>query len=171
MTFEPGRRPTLVGMDRYTVSEVAARTTFSSSTLRYYDELGLVRPVARSEAGYRLYDDRSVELLRFISRAKRLGLNLDQITDLVTLWNDNECAPVQSHLAALVAVKLADTERAIGELTQFADQLSELKDRLNEQARPGACNDQCACNVDAAIAGPTPVSLGRRVHPASRVGS
>jgi DNA-binding transcriptional MerR regulator len=116
-------------MDRLTVSEVAARTRFSASTLRYYDELGLVRPVARTVAGYRLYDDRSVELLRFISRAKRLGLSLDDITDLVTLWNDDDCAPVQARLAGLVSVKIADTRRAIKELTDFAAQLNALAGR------------------------------------------
>jgi hypothetical protein len=41
-------------MARYTVSEVAERTGFASSALRYYDKLGLVRPVGRSDAGYRL---------------------------------------------------------------------------------------------------------------------
>lgn len=147
-------------MDRFTVSEVASRTGFSSSTLRYYDELGLVRPVARSEAGYRLYDDRSVELLRFISRAKRLGLTLDDITDLVTLWNDDDCAPVQSRLSDLVAVKLADTRRAIGELTDFAAQLTALTGRLSQNAIGGACDETCACNIDPAINSPISVVFG-----------
>ena len=148
-------------MDRFTVSEVAARTGFSPSALRYYDELGLVRPVARSDAGYRYYDDRSVELLRFISRAKRLGLNLSDISNLVALWKDDECAPVQSRLAELVAAKLRDTQQAVRELTGFAAQLSGLSDRLNEQARAGACDDLCACNVDADIASPTEALFGR----------
>jgi DNA-binding transcriptional MerR regulator len=138
-------------MDCFTVSEVAAMTGFSSSALRYYDELGLVRPVARSEAGYRLYDDRSVELLRFISRAKRLKLTLNDITDLVALWDDDDCAPVQSRLAGLVAAKLADTRRAIVDLNRFASQLSELSGRLTSPAHAGACDDICACNAVPAV--------------------
>lgn len=156
-------------MDRFTVSEVAAKTGFSSSALRYYDELGLVRPVARTEAGYRLYDDRSVELLRFISRAKRLGLSLEDITDLVALWNDDDCAPVQSRLAGLVAVKLADTRRAIGELTDFAAELNALSGRLTEKANVGACDDSCACNVDNAINVPIPVVFGGAVNTSSPI--
>ena len=148
-------------MGHFTVSEVAARTGFSSSALRYYDELGLVRPVARSAAGYRLYDDRSVELLRFVSRAKRLGLTLDDIADLVELWDRDECAPVQSRLARLVAAQLADTQRVIGELSGFASQLSDLSDRLNEQADAGACDDGCACNADTAIDGSTALVFSR----------
>ena len=161
LTFNSTRSLTLSGMDRFTVSEVAARTGFSSSALRYYDELGLVRPVARSDAGYRFYDDRSVELLRFISRAKRLGLSLDEISDLVALWNADECGPVQSRLAELVAAKLNETQRAIQELTGFAAQLSKLSDRLNEHAHAGACDDGCACNVHTDIGRPADVRFGR----------
>lgn len=125
--------------------------------------------MARTEAGYRLYDDRSVKLLRFISRAKRLGLTLDDITDLVVLWNDDDCAPVQSRLSDLVAVKLADTRRAIGELTDFAAQLTGLSGRLSEDAIGGACDDTCACNVDPAIRTPTAVVFGRAANAPSPI--
>ncbi|MEO5838113.1 MAG: MerR family transcriptional regulator [Acidimicrobiales bacterium] len=148
-------------MERFTVSEVASRTGFSSSALRYYDDVGLVRPIGRSDAGYRLYDDRSVELLRFVARAKRLGLNLDDITDLVALWNTDECAPVQTRLADLVEIKLLDTQQAIRELTEFAAQLTGLRERLREPASAGACDDNCACNVDPAVSRPGHVRFGR----------
>ncbi len=148
-------------MARYTVSEVAERTGFASSALRYYDKLGLVRPVGRSDAGYRLYDDRSVERLGFIARAKRLALTLEDITALVELWDGDECAPVQSRLAEVVAVKLVHTQHAISELAEFASQLTELSGRLSEQPHTGACNDRCACNAGTATDRPTVESFGR----------
>ena len=65
---------------------MAARTGFSPSALRYYEDLGLLRP-GRNRSGYRVYDDPSVERLRFVGRAKQLGLNLDEIGGLLALWD------------------------------------------------------------------------------------
>jgi DNA-binding transcriptional MerR regulator len=53
----------------YTIGEVAERTGFSASALRYYEDIGLVTPAARSDAGYRLYDDRVLSRLAFVARA------------------------------------------------------------------------------------------------------
>lgn len=152
LTFQPGRRLTLGAMERLTVSEVAARTGFSPSALRYYDKLGLVRPPDRSEAGYRLYDEGSVQRLGFVARAKRLGLPLGDITDLLELWDDEECGPVQSRLADLVAGKLAETHEGITELAAFADELTALRARLDRAPHPGPCDERCACLVEPPVA-------------------
>jgi len=58
-----------------TISKVAAETGFSPSALRFSECHGLISP-ARTPAGYRSYDAASVETLRSIARAKRLGLSL-----------------------------------------------------------------------------------------------
>ena len=81
-------------MEGLTISEVAKETGFSPSALRYYEGHGLITP-ARTPAGYRNYDAASIETLRFIARAKHLGLSLDEISDLVVLLDDRRCAPVQ----------------------------------------------------------------------------
>ena len=75
------------------ISELARESGIPSSALRYYERVGLLTPVGRSAGGYRVYDERSVERLAFIGRAKRLGLRLDEINDLVSLWDDGPCAP------------------------------------------------------------------------------
>ena len=64
---------------------VAHRSGFSAATLRYYEEIGLLPEASRTPAGYRLYDDRTLDRLAFISRAKQLGCSLDEITDLTGL--------------------------------------------------------------------------------------
>ena len=56
-----------------TIGEVAERSGFPPSTLRYDEAIGLVVPSARSGAGYRLYDERALARLSFVGRAKRLG--------------------------------------------------------------------------------------------------
>jgi MerR family copper efflux transcriptional regulator len=139
-------------METYTVSEVAARTGFSPSALRYYDERGLVPAPARSGAGYRLYDDRSIDRLAVVSRAKRLGLGLDDITDLLRLWDDDECEPVQSRLAEMVTAKLDETRRTVAELSAFASELTALRARLGRAPHAGPCDEHCACLVEQPVA-------------------
>ena len=49
-----------------TVKEISELTGISVSTLHYYDEIGLLKPTQKSDAGYRLYDDRALEILQQI---------------------------------------------------------------------------------------------------------
>ena len=67
-------------------------------------------PAGRTDAGYRLYDETSLERLRFIARAKQLGCSLDEIADLVTAWDGGRCAPVQDRLRTTVEVKVNTPE-------------------------------------------------------------
>src|SRR5262249_44497989 len=100
----------------YKIAEVAARSGFTASTLRYYEELGLVPPAGRTTAGYRLYDDSTLARLAFISRAKQLGCTLDEITDLAVAWDGERCEPVQARLRELVAAKIVDAQERIAEM-------------------------------------------------------
>ena len=70
----------------FQIAEVAQRSGFTPATLRYYEDLGLLAPAGRTDAGYRLYDDTSLDRLRFISRAKQLSCSLDEIADLAKVW-------------------------------------------------------------------------------------
>ncbi|MDQ1466938.1 MAG: hypothetical protein QOH10_1353 [Actinomycetota bacterium] len=74
-------------MSTYTIGEVAERTGFSTSSLRYYEGIGLVAPATRTESGYRVYDDQTLSRLAFIARAKQLGCSLAEITDLAGIWD------------------------------------------------------------------------------------
>jgi DNA-binding transcriptional MerR regulator len=151
-------------VDSYRISEIAERSGFSPATLRYYEDVGVLAPAGRSRNGYRVYNDRSLEWLAFIAQAKRLGLSLDDLRDLASLWDRDECAPVQQHLAELVAAKRTQTQQQILELTAFAAQLQTMAARLQgEPPHPGPCGQDCACLAEADGA---PVTLGRRSAPA-----
>src|SRR4029079_4289209 len=95
LTFEPSRTSTLAAVGTYTIGEAAERSGFSASALRYYEGIGLVQPSNRTDAGYRLYDDRALGRLAFIGRAKQLGCTLEEIIDLVSIWDGERCGPVQ----------------------------------------------------------------------------
>ena len=84
--------------DTSLISELAARSGFTASTLRYYGQVGLLAAADRTPAGYRRYDEAAVTRLRFIDRAKQLGLPLEEIRELVGIWDQGRCAHVQDKL-------------------------------------------------------------------------
>ena len=151
-------------MTTYTIGEAAERTGFTASALRYYEGVGLVSPGARTAAGYRLYDDDALGRLAFIARAKQLGCSLEEITDLVGIWDGERCDPVQRRFHDLVTDKLAETQRQIAELTALADQLRHAAAQLAGPAVDGPCSEACACSALEAAAAPVRLAtkIGRR---------
>ena len=127
------------------ISEVAERSGLSTTTLRYYESIGLVTAPARSHGGYRLYDQRTLDRIGFITRAKQLGLSLDEVRDLVDVWDHDRCTPVQEHLAQAVATKLDTVEARIAELAALADQLRATLVRLTGPSPTGPCAADCPC--------------------------
>ena len=129
----------------YTIGEVAERSGFSASALRYYEGIGLVAPATRTEAGYRIYDASTLARLAFINRAKQLGCSLDDIIDLVGVWDGQRCGPVQRRLHELVTAKIIDARHQITELTAFTAQLQTAALQLSGDPTDGPCGDDCAC--------------------------
>ncbi len=82
---------------------------------------------------------------------------LEEITDLVGIWDGERCGPVQKRFHDLVTDKLADAERQIAELTALSDQLRHAAAQLAGPAIDGPCSEGCAClALDGALA---PVAL------------
>lgn len=103
------------------ISDLARAADVPVSTIRYYERIGLLTPTARSEAGYRLYNDKSVDEVRFIRRAQALGFTLPEIAGLLSLSRTGvaPCDEVvrlgRQHLAAL--------DEKLARLTRFRGQL------------------------------------------------
>ena len=132
-------------MSTYTIGEVAERSGFSASALRYYEGIGLVEPSTRTGSGYRVYGDEALARLAFISRAKRLGCSLEEIADLVEVWDGERCGPVQRRFHELITAKLAAARRQIAELTRLTEQLEDAAALLAGPASDGPCGPDCAC--------------------------
>ena len=131
----------------YKINEAAARSGFSPATLRYYEEVGVLPAPARTEAGYRTYDDRALERLAFIARAKQLGCSLDETADLVVAWEGRECGPIQDRLRDLVANKLAAARAQIADLTTLTADLERVAELLQGHRPDGPCDDNCGCDT------------------------
>ncbi|CCW14878.1 MerR-family transcriptional regulator [Rhodococcus aetherivorans] len=73
------------------ISQLARRTGVPATTLRFYEDAGLLH-AERTPAGYRLYDQEAVDRLAFIATAKHLGLTLEEIAELLRVREDRACA-------------------------------------------------------------------------------
>ena len=78
---------------RMQIGELAERTGLSVRTLRHYDEIGLLRPSARSEGGFRRYTDEDESRLLLIRRMKPLGYSLEQMGELLAVVDGLAGAP------------------------------------------------------------------------------
>jgi MerR family copper efflux transcriptional regulator len=144
----------------YRIAEVAERSGFTPAALRYYEDIGLMTPAGRTEAGYRLYDDASLARLRFIARAKQLGCTLENIADLATAWDGGECGPVQDRLRTTVDAKIAEAQDRIAELTTFTAELQRAAATMGRHRPDGPCDDDCGCASDVTVpAEVSPVAL------------
>jgi len=162
MTTPTMTTPTMTtSMPTCTIGQLAKRSGFTTSALRYYEKCGLLAPVARSEAGYRLYNETSERRLRFIDRSKQLGCTLEEIVDLLSLVDQDECRPVQASLHQLITDKLTVARRRRGELAELTAKLEEAATQLGGRPVDGPCGDGCACHGGSSRPAPQPVPLGR----------
>ena len=154
----------------YRIKDVAERSGFTTATLRYYEEIGLLPESPRTTGGYRLYDDHTLDRLAFIARAKQLGCTLEEIADLALAWDGGQCGPVQDRLRTLVADKLAGAQRQVAELSTLVMELGRAAATLEQHRPEGPCDDQCGCVTDTASDQPVQrqtVSLGMKPRPTS----
>ena len=134
------------------ISELADRVGVPTSTVRYYERIGLMGAPARTGSGYRAYDEESATRLLFVTRARHLGLTCDQITELLPVWDGANCAAASERVGRLIDDKQAEIAARIAELQSFADQLDDVRAVLEASPSPGACRTDLSCCVPA---GPT----------------
>ena len=108
------------------ISTVAANSGCNLETIRYYERIGLMPTPERTPKGYREYSEADVERLRFISRGRGLGFNLQEIRSLLRLAQDPglSCSEVdqlaRKHLDDIL-VRLKDLQRMARELERTID--------------------------------------------------
>lgn len=139
------------------IKQVADATGLTTATVRYYEQIGLLPEATRTAAGYRTYDQRTLERLAFINRSKQLGCTLEEIAGLTTAWDGGRCGPIQDQLRELVTAKIAAAQEQIEDLMTFAAELQQAAAALERHRPDGACDAECGC-VTEPPARPTPAS-------------
>jgi MerR family transcriptional regulator, copper efflux regulator len=117
-----------------TIGRVATQSGVPTKTIRYYEEIQLIPPATRAANGYRLYDQRAVEELRFIRRARDLGFSIEEVEALLALWRDRGRTSGEVKRVALQHV--ARVEQKIAELESLRKTLLELTERCHGDDRP-----------------------------------
>lgn len=140
------------------IKQVADATGFSAATLRYYEQIGLLPEVGRTQAGYRVYDQLTLDRLAFIARAKQLGCSLDEIISLTTAWDGGRCGPIQDQLRQLVDDKITAAKLHISELATFTVELQQAAAALERHRPDGACDSRCGCVSDPDAVSPRAVA-------------
>lgn len=129
------------------IGEVARRSLVPAKTIRYYESVGLIRAATRADNGYRNYDDNDVRTLCFIQRARSLGFPMDEVAELLPLWQDRSRASADVRAIALRHVDAV--ERRIRELQSVRDALLDLVHRCHGDERPECpIIDTLACSAD-----------------------
>jgi len=116
------------------IGQAAGETGVSAKMIRYYESIGLIRESARTDAGYRIYGADELDALRFIKRARTLGFSLDQIRELLSLWQND--ARASADVKAIALAHVAELNTRIAELSAMRDTLSELAQSCHGDARP-----------------------------------
>ena len=119
------------------ISQAAVATGLPAKTIRYYEDIGLIRP-DRSANGYRIFSDTALHKLAFLSRARALGFSIDDCRSLLALWEDR--ARASGDVRRIATDHLSAIE------TKIAD-LSAMRDTLRHLVHTCAGNDRPDCPI------------------------
>ena len=116
------------------IGAAAAATGLPIKTVRYYDEIGLVRPSGRSRTGYRDYTHAELARLVFARRARTFGFSVEETRELLGLYGDD--ARSSSDVKRIAARRLGEIEARMAELEALRDELAHLVERCHGDDRP-----------------------------------
>ncbi len=123
----------------FDIAELSRLAGVSSRTIRYYGELGLIRPEGRGPGGRRLYGPDALERLRFIARLKSLGLSLGEVGELNEAFRRGATPVMLEHLDEVLGQRLAEIDTRIAELQKLAAELRSYRDHTRRKhSRPTA---------------------------------
>ncbi|HEX4742894.1 MAG TPA: Cu(I)-responsive transcriptional regulator [Caulobacteraceae bacterium] len=116
------------------IGQAAKASGVSAKMIRYYEAIGLIPAADRTEAGYRTYGANEVHTLKFVRRARDLGFSVEEIGELVALWNDRERASADVKTIALKHIE--DLDRRARELKEMSETLRRLAMSCHGDDRP-----------------------------------
>ena len=115
------------------IGMVAERSGLPAKTIRYYEDIGLIRP-ERGENGYRRFCETDLHRLAFLGRARALGFSIEDCRGLLALYEDRDRASAE--VKAIAADHLARIDARLGDLTIMRQTLADLVSRCAGDERP-----------------------------------
>lgn len=126
------------------IGEASRQTGLSTKTIRYYEEVGLIPPPARTANGYRLYGEEDLERLRFIRSARALGFPLEDIEEILAFRDRGE--PPCSYVMDLMGRQIEEISERIRDLERLREELVDLH-RRGEQLPEDIQMKSCVCHL------------------------
>jgi Cu(I)-responsive transcriptional regulator len=117
-----------------TIGEAAKATGVSAKMIRHYEGVGLFPQAPRTEAGYRLYGERELQTLRFVRHSRDLGFSIEQIRELLGLWQNRRRPSRQ--VKALAQAHIHELEQKLHELQAMKATLEHLVHCCHGDDRP-----------------------------------
>jgi len=115
------------------IGDVSKHSGLPAKTIRYYEDIGLVKPL-RDTNGYRSFRDSDIHKLAFMGRARALGFTIEDCRNLLALWDDQDRA--SADVRAIAKQHLAQIESKIADLQAIRETLSHLVQECAGDERP-----------------------------------
>jgi DNA-binding transcriptional MerR regulator len=126
------------------IGELASQAGISTKAIRYYEQVGILTPPARTAAGYRTYDQTALGRLGFVRAAQALGLTLGEIRQIIA-FRDDGTAPC-AHVTGLLQRRVGELGARIAELQQLRGDLQQLAERATT-LDPKQCMPERVCHI------------------------
>ncbi len=123
---------------QYTISQLAGLAGVPTTTVRYYERIGLVTPEGRSYSNYRLYGPKSLNELRFVKSAQEIGFTLDDIKALIA--NSASCAPPCGTVQDMIEARLSDIAERQKTLRSIERVLKSALKKCRAQEKQDRCH-------------------------------
>lgn len=116
------------------IGRASKESGVSVKMIRHYEAIDLLKNVARTHANYRVYSDKDVHTLRFVKRARALGFSMDDIRELLALWQNKSRS--SASVKKVAAGHMDDLKRKIAEMQSMLTTLEHLTHNCQGDQRP-----------------------------------
>ena len=123
-----------LGQGLLDIGRASAASGVTVKMIRHYEAIGLLGKVARTYANYRVYSDKDIHTLRFVKRARTLGFSMEDIRELLALWQ-NKTRPSAS-VKKIAGGHMQDLKRRIAEMQSMVATLEHLMHNCHGDGRP-----------------------------------
>jgi MerR family copper efflux transcriptional regulator len=126
------------------IGELGSRAGVTTTTLRFYEQAGVLAAAGRLPSGYRDYDEAALERLRFVKAAQSAGLTLAEIRGVIAVREAS--GPTCQHVTELLDARAADLDARLAELTALREEVRRLRTRA-QGLDPAACDPAAVCHI------------------------